>query len=217
MHTTTWLQDKAEAIARRGRDVRSEISSLVAAAASDAHRIADGFVGLSRSVVAGAAKGVERVLPGEREATLRAVVDGLADGLGITAQAASLALQEAAGAASRWARQDIEKLAADLRAVTDRFADTVAAGVVRGARGVWVGASDLADHAGIALRRALPSLEAALAAASADPIGLGQQALAAGTAATKGAAGALFTALGNHLQRLGAKLQPDEPPTPPPG
>jgi hypothetical protein len=171
------------------------------------HQVRDGFVGVVRSVVAGAVQGASAAAPSDRDRTLRAVVDGVGDGLQVTAQAATLALKEAAGTAKRHAREDVDKLAAAVRELSDHFVDTVKAGLAKGSSQTAAQATALAEHADVALRRALPSLQAALDAARADPVQLAQQAAAAGVGAARGAAGALFTELGKQLERLGAKLR----------
>lgn len=215
MDITTWLQQEAEAAVRRGKAVREEIARAVAAVSDGALRVGGGFIDLARSTVQGAAKGVATAAAAESARTLRAVVDGIGDGLTTTAQAAKLTLQEAAGGAARFAREDLDKMSGDFRTLGESFVDVVESAATRAGGHAAAQAAELRAHAVIALRRAQPAFEAAIDAARQDPTGLARQTLAAGAGATRGALGALFTALGAKLQSLGGRLAPDDDAGPP--
>ena len=209
----TSLQALAEAIVRRGSEVRQNIAAAVAAATQRAHAVADGLAELTRATVAGAERAVEAALPADRESTLRQVIDGIGDGLATAAQAAELTLREAGGNTARYAREDLEHLAHAFRSVSRRFVDSVVAGAQRAGARAAAEAKALRDHAAVTLQRVEPSFAAAIGAAGRDPVGLGRQALAAGAAAARGAAGALFTAVGRKLESLGIALDPPSRPT----
>lgn len=207
MDVFTWLQDQSEQIVRRGHDVRQQVAALASGAAERAARAREGFAGLARSVLTGASRGVDAATPQDRTRTLRDVIDGLGDGFAVAAQAAKLALQEAASGSVRYAKEDVDRLVVELRSFGESFGGAVADGVAAGLRqGAGVG-RDLADHAAVTLRRTWPSFDAALGAAAADPLGLARQAASAGVGAARGAAGVLFEAFGKQLAKLGTRLQ----------
>jgi len=213
MDIATWLQIRAEAIVRRGRDVRQYTATSVAAATQRAHGVADGFVDISRATIAGAVRAVDAALPADRDGVLREVVEGIGDGLAITALAAELALHEGGGSVARYAREDLDRLAEAFRSVSHRFVDGVVAGAVRVGGRTAGDVKALRDHALVTLQRVEPSFAAAIGAAGRDPLELGRQALGAGVAAAHGAAGALFTAVGRKLEGLGVTLDPPRGPT----
>ncbi|HLU39770.1 MAG TPA: DUF6781 family protein [Planctomycetota bacterium] len=213
MDIITWLQQQAETIARRGSAVHEEIARLVAGASARVQDVAGGLAGIARAVVEGAAKGAERASADDQERVLRAVVDGIADGFEITAQAARLALAEAATNAARFVREDVDRLTLELRDLPDKVASVVADAGVRVLKHGAEQGRTLAEHAGIALRRSLPAIEAALASAREHPGELLKQ----GGMAVRGAAGGLFSALAQHLDRLGARLKGEDGGTPPAG
>jgi hypothetical protein len=213
MDPWAWLQERAEAIVRRGRDVRQEIANVVAAAVRQAHGVADGFAGLLRATVAGAARAVENELPADGAGVLRQVVDGVGDGLSTAAHAAELTLREATTGAAAFARADLERLASDFGSLSHGFVDSVAKTVTGAGGRLGAEVAALRAHAAVTLRRIEPSLAAAVAAARRDPLGLGREALAAGAAAVRGAAGALFTAIGKRLEAMDAP-RGGEPPRP---
>src|SRR5688572_29718849 len=115
MDNATWLQQKAESIVRRGTAVREEIARTVVEGAAGMGAIADGLVDVARNVISGAARGASTSASSDEAHTLRAVIDGLGDGLATTAQAAQLTMQEAGGRATSFAREDLERLAGGLR------------------------------------------------------------------------------------------------------
>ncbi len=202
-----WLKHQAEEIVKRGRNVREEIAKLSSAAAGKFHETKDGFVGLSRSVLDGAVTGAQQAVPGEGESVLREVVAGLADGLAISANAVRLTLEESRGRGAQFAHEDLKKVTDDFRGVGENFKQTVhdATGTI-GAQISAQGRS-LADHAGHTLSSARPAIEAAIKAACEDPKTLGKEALQAGVAATRHAAGVLFSELGKRLEQAGDQLR----------
>lgn len=215
MDITTWVQQKAEDAVLSGKAVREEVAQAVSAVSEGALRVGGGFIDVAKSTMQGAAKGVVSAAAPESARTLRAVVDGISDGLTTTAQAAKLTLQEAAGGTARFAREDLDKLSSDFRVLGDSFVDVVGSAATRAGGHVAAQAAQLRAHATIALGRARPAFEAVIDAARQDPAGLARQTLTAGAAATRGALGALFTALGARLQSLGGRIAPGDRAGPP--
>jgi hypothetical protein len=208
MDTLRSLQQKVEDIVRRGGQVRRGVAAAVTSAVHGAHEATEGLVDVLRATLAGAARGAAAAAPADRGNTLRAVVDGLGDGLATTAHAVELTLREAVGASARFAREDVERLTGAFASLSSGFVDQVGAAAATAGAQATGQAEALAAHAAATLRRIVPSFAAAVEAAGSDPIALGRDALAAGAAAARGAAGAFFTALGKKLQELGGAVDP---------
>ena len=202
-----WLKQQAEDIVKRGRNVREEIAKLSSSAAARLHDARAGLVGLSRSVLDGAVSGAQQAVPGQGESVLREVVAGLADGLAISANAVRLTLEESRGRGTQFAREDLKKVADDFRGVGENFKQTVDEATQRIGAQISQQGRALADHAGHTLTSARPAIEAAIKAACEDPAALGKEALQAGAAATRHAAGVLFSELGKRLEQAGEHLR----------
>jgi hypothetical protein len=202
-----WLKHQAEDIVKRGRNVREEIAKLSSAVAGKLHQTKDGFLGLSRAVLDGAVAGAQQAVPSQSESVLREVVAGLADGLAISANAVRLTLEESRGRGAQFAHEDLKKVAEDFRGVGDNFTQSVHDATRRIGAQISEQSRSLADHAGHTLNSARPAIEAAIKAACEDPSGLGKEALQAGAAATRHAAGVLFSELGKRLEQAGEHLR----------
>ena len=200
------VRAQAAAIVRSGRRVNEEIEKLAAESAREFAREAEGLRELARAIMEGAAEGARGSLPEPGESALREVVSGLARGLAISAEAVKLLLQESQGKAKEFAREDLDRIAKEFRALSERFVDIVG----DAASSFWDHARDQAqsmrEHARRAAESAKPDFEAAARAAKEDPGAFGKEAFAAGSAATKRAAGVFFTELGTRLEELGRKL-----------
>jgi hypothetical protein len=205
------LRRKVAAILQQGNDVRRSISALMVSTARTAQAAGTGLLDLSREVIAAAAAGLAEGTAPARAARLHDVVDGIGDGMSIVAQAAQLTLQEAAGGAAAFARADLTRLADDFDALTGHFVDTVSKAVGNALPQGGAQLDALRQHTRIALQRAAPAFASAAKAARGDPLALARESLAAGTAAARSAAGALFTAVGRRLQQLGSGLSSPPP------
>lgn len=206
----SWLADRVAEAVQRGRDVRKQVAAAVAAAARRSLSTTADLVHLIDATVHGAARAVDAAVPAERESTLRAVVDGIGDGLAMTAHAARLTLQEARSETGRFLRTDLVRLADGLSDIAVRFVDSVA-NAARSAGGHGTtSAKSLRDHAAITLRRVRPHLAAVADAIRKDPRALAEETLAAGTAAARGAAGAFCVGIGRWLHALGVAIDPEQ-------
>ena len=201
------IRRAAEEIVRRGKNVQAEIAHLYSEAATTLQHGKDGLVSLAKAVAEGAAAGAKQTMPEDSESLLRPVVSGLSDGIAKVAQAVKLALQESGTKGTHYAKEDLDKIAQDLRGVGDGFVTTVqqAAGSVTGH--VTEQAKSLASHAKHALEDMKPALDAAITSAKQDPVKLGKETVQAGASAARQAAGVLFSELGTLLQSAGQKLR----------
>lgn len=201
------LKLKTEEIVKRGGDVRAEVSRLVSEAAGKFHQTTDGLVSLVKAVTEGATAGANQALPQESESVLRSVVNGLADGLTKAAEAVSLTLRESGANGTHFAKEDLEKIGKDFRAVGGSFAEIVTAAAGKVGGHVSDQAHTVGGHAMQTFQNVWPSVEAAITAALHEPVKLGREAIHAGASAAQQAAGVLFTELGKHLQNAGDKLR----------
>lgn len=204
MDRDTDLRRELTAILEHGDAVRRRVGAMVATAAEGVLRTGGSLLQLAREVTTAAAAASAEVYEARPGATLHEVIDGLGDGLRITAQAAWLTLEEARGGAVSFCRDDLQRLGADLDALSLHFVDAVVTAATGALPHTRRQVADLRHHAHITLARTAPALASAAAAARADPLGLGRQALAAGGATARAVAGALFTAVGTRLVHQGA-------------
>ena len=207
MAVLDWLQDQIEAVVRTGGEVRDKVATVVAAAAQGAGNVTDGFAELLRSTITGAARAVDDALP-DPDGRLRQVVDGVGDGLAMAAHAAELALRESGGDTARRAGDEIERLGHAFRGVPERFVTGVRNAAMRAGGHAADVAEELARHAAATLRRVGPPLAQAADALREHPLAVGHEAVTAGAAAARGAAGAFLEVMGRQLQAMGVALAP---------
>lgn len=194
------LKQSAEKIARCGDEVRAGISRLVSDAAGRLSRTKDGFITVVRAVSEGAAAGAGSALPDKTESVLRSVVDGLADGLGRSAYAIKLTLEESGASGIHFAKDDLNKIMHDFRRVGEVFTSTVSEAMSKLGGHASGQIQSLVEHARQTLHSAGPSIDAAVATALRNPAQLGRESVQAGASAARQAAGVLFTELGRRLQ-----------------
>ncbi len=205
--TLAQIKQRTEELVKRGGDLRAEVSRLVSDASDKVSAATGGMRSLVKAVLDGAASGARAAVPAESEPVLRAVVDGIADGLSKSAQALRLTLEESTANGTRFAKEDLGKAADDFRDLGSSVMDLVSAVASAFGGHVKEQARTLAQHARQTVESALPPLESALHAAQQEPVKLGKETLNAGAGAVRQAAGVLFAELGRHLQKAGEKLR----------
>lgn len=201
------LKRAAEEIVKRGKDVRTEISRLVSEASASLQHGKDGLISLTKAVAEGAASGAKQTMPEDADSLLRPVVSGLSDGFTKVAQAVKFATQESGSKGKEFAKEDLDKVAKDLRGVGDGFVTTVQQAVGSVSGHVTDQAKSLLGHAKNALKDMQPALDAAIASAKQDPVKLGKETVMAGASAARQAAGVLFSEIGAIMQSAGQKLK----------
>ena len=179
---TADVREKVEIIVARGQDIRRQVSQVVAETAQNSHREKEGLIGITRSVMEGAAGAANKAVSHSPESVLRQVIDGLGDGLSAAALAAQLAIEEANARRQAFAQEDLEKLRKELQILHDLFEDTVssAAGKFKSATAEQL--QTLREHALQTNRRIQPSLKAALHAVKEHPLRLARESVEAGLA-----------------------------------
>lgn len=202
-----WLREQSTQIVRRGANIRKEIARLSANASEKFHQTTDGLVGLARAVLEGAVAGAKDTTAEQSQSVLREVIDGLADGLSISANALKLTLQESRSAGTHFAHEDLNKVAADFRDVGKKF--TSAVGDATKAVGGQLADQLhlLSEHASRTLDQAKPAIESAIHAAAEHPVQFGKEAAKAGVGAARNATGVLFSELGKRLDQAGQHLR----------
>lgn len=209
--TPELVQQQAETIVAEGVDVRGRIARLVAEASESFQRRGEGLVALSKSVLNGASDAVNKgVASVSADGSFRQVIDGLGDGLSSAATSARLALEEARSKGQRFASEDLQQIRSDLGNLTSLYTKTLGDALSRVKSEAATQIGDLQEHAERTLERVGPSVQSALEAAVADPIGVGKDSVQAGFVAGRHAAGSLFTAIGRLLQDAGHKLSGSE-------
>lgn len=201
------FKDAAAQIVKKGGDIRAEISKLISNATGRLHQTKVGLVDLARAVADGAATGVQQVAPSGSESTLRAVADGISDGFTKSAEAVRLTVEESGKKGAQFAKEDLDKIVKDFRSLGDT-AKEITARLAQGCKGhLSSQLQTIFEHTKSTLQGLRTPLESVVTAAMKNPVGLGKETLQAGAAATREAAGVLFSELGRHLQSAGDRMR----------
>jgi hypothetical protein len=207
---TATVKAQAQRIVADGKNIRSQLSHVVAKNANESER-SGGLVDLVRAAIDGAREGLAQATPEEQDNSLRKVVDALGDGLSHSALAAQLALQEAVGSSQRFAKADLARLRDDLTSVRELFVETIERGLSAGETFTRGQIGYARTHAERVAERLGPALEKALDAVRQHPLDVAREGIAAGVSAAQGAAGSLFQAVGRMLERTGCQLRHEGP------
>ena len=137
------------------------------------------------------------------------MVDGLADGLGKSAHAIKLTLEESGASGIHFAKDDLNKITHDFRRPSARYSPRPSARPCSQLGGHASGqVQSLVEHAKQTVqargrRSTRPSAEALK-----NPVKLGRESVQAGASAAREAAGVLFTEIGRRLQGGTGKPNP---------
>lgn len=200
------IKNIVTAIVAKGENLRARVSEVVTNAADKAATTPTGLIDLSRSVLDGAIAALDKSVSRDPDSILRQVIDGLGDGLSTTALATRLAMEEAKAEQKRFAEEDLSTTTRDLRAVGERFVDTIsqATGKFKSMTGTELSA--LRQHAEQTMKRLLPSINAALATIQEHPLQFGRESVGAGVQLSRQALGSLFAAIGRQFQKAAKQL-----------
>ena len=202
------VKARTEALVKRGEDVRAETAKLVEEASAKFFQVTDGLSSLVKAVAEGAVEGAKGSMPENVQSKLRQVVEGVTDGLAKSAQAVRLTLEESTASGTRFATEDLKKIARDFRATGEGMVDIVTHAASALGEHVKGQAHNLGEHARQTLHDVWPPLDSAIHAACADPVKLGHETVQAAASAARQAAGVLFSELGQYLQKAADKLKP---------
>lgn len=210
------LRQQARKIGEQGQDIRKRIEALVNTCTGQLKQGSRRLVDIAADVYEGAAAGIAQTAPpDDAQSRLRQVIDGLGDGLTKAANASRLAVEEAAARGQHFARKDMQQLRDDIQSLRDLFVEIVSRTASQAGSTIKSEAGDAKAHARRTYESIRPSLDQALTAIKSDPAMLARETTQAVASASKQAAGALFTAVGNLMHEAADKLQPRSNPAEP--
>jgi hypothetical protein len=198
--------EQAEQIAGEGENIRERTRKAFVDVVSERRIGFDDLSHLAGKMLDGAAEAVKSAAPTEQESVLREVIDGLADGFSTSANAARLAMQEAKGRGETFVKDDVRRVADNLRLLEEMFFETVSHALGRAQEAIGGQARDLEQHARRAASQMRPSLEKAMRAAMDHPVEFAGEAVRTGAKAAPRAAGSLLQAVSGLLQGAGELL-----------
>jgi hypothetical protein len=201
------VQAQAEEIVTSGKDIRPRLAKVVAEAACASEQAPEGLVALVRAVTDGAAAGLARAVPKDRDDVLRQVVDALGDGLSRTALAGQLAIEEAVSSSRHYSQQDLASLRDDLAALRELFAETVARGLKTCTALTKDQVTRAVTHTERVAENFGPAIARVLDVVRQHPLELARAGVKAGVSAGEGAAASLREGLGRMLEKAGAELR----------
>ena len=206
-NTLDHLRSQARELVKNGKDLREGTATLVHEAGATFHQTADGLRAVVKAVADGAIAGAQQTLPEDAPNALKSVVDGVSDGLGRSAQALRLTLEESSSNGRHFASEDLGKVAQEFRDLGSMTAEVINTAAVALDAHLREQVHTLSEHAKQTLQNAWPPLHSAIQAAQQEPLKLGQQAAVAGAGALRQAAGTLFEEVGRAIQKAGGKLR----------
>lgn len=202
------LRERAAAIVKEGHEVRQRLRDLTATALAGAAASKERSLEVMRAVLAGARDALETATAPERTTAWRAVIDGMADAVSVTAEAARLALAEARAKGRRFAEEDLSEITHSIGILADALVDQAGQAFHSTKQEAAKELAELREHAKRTVECIRPGLTATLEAAREQSAQLGREAVQAGTTFVRSGAGQLFTSLGGWLQKAGEKITP---------
>lgn len=203
-HSTS---SQAQTIALEGKEVRERISQLVLDVLG-AKKDLKATASTIREILEGAAKGVVNAGKDKQGEVLKEVLDGIGTGLGKTAQAAKLTLEEAAGKGETFASEDVSNLVSDLSTLEEMFVETTNSFVKDTATNAWKELADIKDHILRVAKDMKSPVEDAIEAAKKSPLKLSSDAAKTGVSMARQATGSLFEAFAGVMSGLGQAITP---------
>jgi len=200
------LKEQVRNAVRSGQDIRENVSRITGHAAQTFHEQAEDLSGLVEAVLDGAVEGVRESPAGQADSALRQVIEGLGDAFSASAHAVQLALQEAKGSGAAFAREDLDQIVRDFRSLGELFVGTVERSLKALGSQASTQSSALSEHARNTFRQVRSHLHDAASAATQNLGALPGEALQAGTAAARQAAGTFFTLVGRHMKEAGERM-----------
>jgi polyhydroxyalkanoate synthesis regulator phasin len=163
------VRREAKEIADAGSQVRARVRRLLVESIEAGRLSAEEINRVTDRIVEGALEGAADERSDERQRVFREVVDGLADGYQTAANATRIAVEEATSQGASYAREELDRVGDDLRALDEMFVDTVRTALKRARGQASESARDLAAHAERSSEQIRPSISAALAALRDQP------------------------------------------------
>jgi len=208
------LQAEIRRIVAAGGDVRQQVRDAVQRAVNAAQTRAatgeptapqPGFLDITQQAMQGAIAGLQdqpRSDPQEKDNRLHQVIGGLQEGFTAGAEAARLAVEESAGRAESFGREDLAAVAEEFKELRDKFVDTIshALGVTK--QELTEQAQNYRQHAQRAVEAMRPAVQRTAQAAGEEP---GKLASDTGQSVRQ-RAGSLLATVGGMIQAAGDLL-----------
>jgi Family of unknown function (DUF6781) len=203
-----------QAILEEGRNVRDRVQNLVASTARDEEFSVASLGKAARNVMRGAYetvnRQVEKSVPRDQDGVLRDVVYGIGDAFGAAAKTVGGAFESATQHGREFASDDVKRVTVELRDLGATMVESVAAAGTSAVGHAADFAKTAAQHATKAAEEIKPQVEGALSAAAQHPVTLTKEAAAVGVDATRQVAGALFSVLGEMMDKAAAAMRGPE-------
>ncbi len=200
------IRERAEQIVEQADGVRRKTQDLVLDVVRSGEDAVRGLPAAVEEVIEGAGEGLKTIAEEQRAEVLRQVIDGISDGVGKTAEAFKLALEEASGRGRQFADEEVRGTVEDLKTIGSLLGDRLDQFVRHTARTMDEQVQDLARHARRAASDARPAIESAIDAAREHPLELGRDAAKVAGEAARLGVGSLLSAIGGALDGLGRAL-----------
>lgn len=201
------VEGKAEEIVVEGTRVTERVSALVLGALQLAEDGLDRYAKIAESVVSGAVKGVERVVPDDAESTLRKVYNGLTDAGEKAAESLRLTFEEARERGKTFGEAEFDRTVEQLKNLEKELVDTLQGFTKRTSSEVSDQLEAVVRHAQRASSGMGASIQAALDAAKDHPTGLIKESAQAGVDLSKNLAGGILGAAAQFLDKAAKSLQ----------
>jgi len=197
---------EARTIAAEGDNVRERIRKTFVEAVRGGKIELSKLGDVAEAMIKAGVDGVRDCVPEKQDGVLGEVVDGIGDGLSVSANATRLALQEARGRGETFAQEDLKRAVEDLRSLEQMLVETVS----RVSKSVTSHASaqvkGLIEHAKSTGRQVRPNVENALAEAAKHPVKMAGETAVTAAKAVPRAAGMLLQSVSGLLQGAGELL-----------
>lgn len=201
---------EARTIAADGENVRERIRrtfvETVRGGKIDLGKLGD----VAEAMVKAGVEGVRECVPEKQDGVLGEVVDGIGDGLSVSANATRLALQEARGRGETFASEDLKRAVDDLKSLEQMLLDTVSRASKSAASHASAQMKGLFEHAQSTARQVRPNVETALAEAAKHPVKMAGETAATAAKVVPRAAGMLLQSMSGLLQGAGELLAGEE-------
>ena len=203
------LSASVKEVIESGKDVASNVQSLVIDLLQRQSEPLESVKASVNQIMKTAEDVVKRAAPDSADSVLRNVIDGVASGVQSVAQSAGYAVEEAKARGQRFAGEDVEFAAQNLKAAGDILKETLKYVTERAAFESKTAAAELKSHAERAVESVGPTVASAVNALKDTPVQLATETTATAVKSGRLAAGALLSAMSGMLAGAADMLDPD--------
>lgn len=207
--TNSSLSDSIREVIESGKDVAENVRSMVVGLLQQPSGPVDSVRSSVNEIMKTAEDVVRRAAPEDADSVLRKVIDGVASGVQTVAQTTGYAVQEARARGERFANDDMDFAARNLKAAGDMLMETLKYATERASFESKTAASELKTHAERAVEAVKPTVVSTVDALRDSPVQLASEASGAVVRSGRLAAGALLSAVSGMLAGAAEMLDPD--------